>query len=86
MFIHFPQSTPCMIEEPNGSSVALVNQHAKRMRRIILSRVACLAVPYFSTLSHNATIFKKTLLKMKFVFRFSLQFLSEIFLTLRRIQ
>jgi hypothetical protein len=43
-----------MIEEPNGSSVSLVNQHAERMRRIILSPVACLAVPYFSTLPHNA--------------------------------
>jgi hypothetical protein len=31
-------------------SVALVIQHAKRMRRIILSSVTCLAVPYFSTL------------------------------------
>ena len=27
--------------------VALVIQHAKRMRRIVLSSVACLAVPYF---------------------------------------
>jgi hypothetical protein len=34
-------------------SVALVIQHAKRMRRIILSSVACLAVPYFSTLCHE---------------------------------
>jgi hypothetical protein len=32
-------------------SAALVIQHAKRMRRVILSTVACLAVPYFSTLS-----------------------------------
>jgi hypothetical protein len=31
-------------------SVAFVSQHAKRMRRIILSSVAYLAVPYFSTL------------------------------------
>jgi hypothetical protein len=33
--------------------VALVIQHAMRMRRIILPSVACLAVPYFSTLSHD---------------------------------
>jgi hypothetical protein len=31
-------------------SVALVIQHAKRMRRVILSCVACLAVSHFSTL------------------------------------
>jgi len=28
-------------------SVALVIQHAKRMRRIILSPAACLALPYY---------------------------------------
>ena len=33
--------------------VALVIQHAKRMRRIILSSVASLIPPYFSTLSHK---------------------------------
>ena len=34
-------------------SVALVNQHAKLMRRIMLSSAACLALLYFSTLSHK---------------------------------
>ena len=33
--------------------VALVIQHAKRMRRIILSSVACPALQYFPTLSHK---------------------------------
>jgi hypothetical protein len=33
--------------------VALINKHAKRMRRIILSSVTCLSVPHSSTLSRN---------------------------------
>ena len=33
--------------------VALVIQHAKHMARIILSFVACLALPYFFALSHK---------------------------------
>jgi hypothetical protein len=35
-------------------SVALVIQHAKRMHHVILSSVACWALPYFSTLSHTS--------------------------------
>jgi len=42
-------------------SVALVNQHAKRMSRIILSSAACLSLPYFSTLSHKRYDFQKKL-------------------------
>jgi hypothetical protein len=33
-------------------------QHAKRMRRIILSPAACLFLPYFSTLSHKRHDFR----------------------------
>jgi hypothetical protein len=39
-------------------SVALVIQHAKRMLRIILPSVACLALQYFST-SHKRHDFQK---------------------------
>jgi hypothetical protein len=50
-------------------SVALVIQHAKRMRRIMLSSVASPAVPYVSKLSHKRHDFrKKKLLNIKCVF------------------
>jgi hypothetical protein len=43
-------------------SVALFTKHAMRMRPITFSSIPCLAVPYFSTLSHiNGSIKKKVI-------------------------
>jgi len=46
-------------------SVALVMQHAKRMRRMTLSAVVCLALPCFSTLSHKRYDFRKKVIEHK---------------------
>ena len=59
----------------------LVIQHATRVRRIILSSVAYLAVLYFLH-----CVINDTLLNIKLVFWFSLQLLSETFLVLKIIQ
>ena len=49
-------------------SGAVVIQHVKGMRRIILSCVTCLAVPYFLHYLINGVIFGKTILTIKILF------------------
>jgi len=51
----------------------------------ILSFMACLDLQYFSTLSHKQHSFQKSL-NMKRAFRFSQQFISETFITVRRTE
>jgi len=64
--------------------VALVTQHAKRMRRILSSSLAYLAALYISALSRTRHHLRENmLLNIKFVFRLSLHFLPEKFLMLR---
>ena len=64
--------------------VALVIQHAKHMRRIILFSVASPAVTCFTTSTHRRHDFReKKILNTKCVFWFSLKLLPEIFLILR---
>jgi hypothetical protein len=40
------------LSDSNCMSAALVIQRAERVRTILLSSVACLALPYFATLPH----------------------------------
>ena len=60
-------------------SVALVFQHAMRMRRIILPSVDSLAVPYFSTLSDKWHDFRKTVIEIKMWFDFLYNFCLKHF-------
>jgi hypothetical protein len=49
-------------------SISLAIQQAERMRRIILSSVACLKSTTFAALSHERHDFRKTFFNTKCVF------------------
>ena len=73
---------PISIAYSERVSVALGIQHAKRMRRIILSSVAGMAVPSFSSLSHKKDGFREKLIEHKtFVLIFSTTFICNICLS-----
>jgi hypothetical protein len=62
--------------------LALVIQHAMRKSRIFFCGLSC-CTKFFPHIINGAIFGKKKLLNIKFVFRFSLQHLSETFLILR---
>jgi len=66
--------------------VVLAIRPAKRMRHIILSSVACPALPYFTTLFHKRHDFRRHVLNIRCVSWFSLKGLSETFLILTGIR
>jgi hypothetical protein len=69
------------IKNSEVESVALLIQHTKSMRRIILSSVVCLIVPHFLTCLINGTIFGNVKYKIMFSI-FSTNF--EIFLIIKK--
>jgi len=66
-------------------SVTSVIRHERRMRRIsIVSSVASLALPYFSTFPQKGTFFGKQVIQYKILVLILCILLSGIFLILRR--
>jgi hypothetical protein len=65
---------------------ALLTQHAELMHRVLLSSVACLAVPYFFRYFTKGTIFEKNLIEHKICILIFSTILYETFLILRRTQ
>jgi len=83
---HFCCGRAMIVTQSECVSVALLIQHTKGMRRIIWSSVACLAVPFFSTLSQKGYDFRKNIFEHSVcVFWLYLQLLPLKFLFLRVI-
>jgi hypothetical protein len=66
--------------------VALVMQHAKRIRLVLSSVAKSGSTTFFHIIAQTVQFSKKKRYCMQSVFRFSLQLLPEKFLILRRIQ
>jgi len=66
--------------------VALVIQHAKGMRPIIVSSMGCPAVPHFPTLSHKQHDFRNKMIEHKTYLSISSTNMAETFLILRRTE
>jgi len=80
---HYCRDRAIIITYSERVSVALVVQHATRMRRTIMSSVACLDLPYFSTLPHKRHVLRKNVIEPTMsVFIFSTYF-PETFPILR---
>jgi hypothetical protein len=56
--------------KPECVPVALFIQHAMRMRHVLLSSVAYVVLPYFSTLAHKWHNFRKKVIEHKMCFDF----------------
>ena len=78
-----PGAWACACE---SAGVALLIQHATRMRHVLFSFVSSLAPPCFWRLSYKLHNFRKKLLNIKCVFSSPPQLLSRIFFILRRIK
>ena len=69
----------CVVYWNGGTGVALIIQHAKRMRHIILSSVACLLPPHFPRYLINGMIFEKKVSEYKMCFDFLYNFYPKHF-------